>query len=104
LELGTTGRIVLSSILRGEILYKPNTSGMRLRDVFARNLRRTRQAKNLSQEALAHDAHIDRTYISSLERGTYAASVDMIEKLADVLGIEPDELLRRAPASARVKS
>ncbi len=77
---------------------------MRLRDVFARNLRRTRQAQKLSQEALAHDADIDRTYISSLERGTYAASIDTIEKLADVLGIEPDELLRRTQRSGREKS
>lgn len=76
---------------------------MRLREVFARNLRRARQAKSLSQEALAHDADIDRTYISSLERGTYAASVDTIEKLAEVLGIEPGDLLRRAPAG-RAKS
>lgn len=76
---------------------------MRLRDVFATNLRRARQAKGLSQEALAHDADIDRTYVSSLERGTYAASIDTIEKLADVLGVEPDLLLRRAPASARGK-
>lgn len=76
---------------------------MRLREVFARNLRRARQAKSLSQEALAHDADIDRTYISSLERGTYAASIDTIEKLAAVLGVEPDELLRRAPASGRAK-
>jgi transcriptional regulator with XRE-family HTH domain len=77
---------------------------MRLREVFARNLRRTRQAKSLSQEALAHDADIDRTYISSLERGTYAASIDTIEKLAAVLGVEPDELLRRAPGSGRAKT
>ncbi len=74
---------------------------MQLREVFATNLRRARQAKGLSQEALAHDADIDRTYISSLERGTYAASVDTIEKLAEVLGVAPDELLRRTPAHSK---
>lgn len=102
MEFGTAGWSILSRILRGGILYKTNTSRMRLRDVFARNLRRARQAKSLSQEALAHDADVDRTYISSLERGTYAASIDTVEKLANVLGIEPDELLRRT--SARGKS
>jgi transcriptional regulator with XRE-family HTH domain len=69
---------------------------MDIREVFARNLRRNRHAKGLSQEALAHDAEMDRTYISSLERGVYSASIDTVAKLADVLGVEPDELLRRS--------
>ncbi len=64
---------------------------MEIREVFARNLRRQRAAKGLSQEALAHEADVDRTYISSLERGVYAATIDMVGKLADVLGVEPDE-------------
>ncbi|GAB1717462.1 MAG: transcriptional regulator [Nitrobacter sp.] len=72
---------------------------MDIRDVFARNLRRHRYAKGLSQEALAHEADMDRTYVSALERGLYSASIDTIARLADVLGIEPDELLRRAKAS-----
>jgi transcriptional regulator with XRE-family HTH domain len=76
---------------------------MDIRDVFARNLRRSRHAKGLSQEALAHEADVDRTYISSLERGVYAATIDMVGKLADVLGVEPDELLRRSVRSPRTK-
>jgi len=79
---------------------------MELREVFARNLRRSRHAKGLSQEALAHEANVDRTYISSLERGVYAATIDMVGKLASVLGVEPDELLRRAvrPPSGRANA
>lgn len=68
---------------------------MEIREVFARNLRRHRQKKGLSQEALAHDAGVDRTYISALERGVYGASIDMIDKLANVLEIEPAILLER---------
>ncbi len=49
----------------------------------------------MSQEVLAHEADIDRTYVSALERGNYAASIDMIEKLALVLEIDPSMLLRR---------
>ncbi len=71
--------------------------------MFARNLRRCRHAKGLSQEALAHDAEVDRTYVSALERGVYAATIDMVGKLADVLGVEPDELLRRASRPIRGK-
>jgi transcriptional regulator with XRE-family HTH domain len=67
---------------------------MELREVFARNLRYYRKKKGMSQEALAHEAEVDRTYISALERGIYAASVDMIGKLAQVLEIDPSLLLR----------
>lgn len=49
----------------------------------------------MSQEALANEAEIDRTYVSALERGIYAASIDMIEKLAQVLDIDPMLLLQQ---------
>ncbi|OBP78353.1 helix-turn-helix domain-containing protein [Mesorhizobium loti] len=66
---------------------------MGIREVFARNLRRLREKKKLSQEALAHEAGVDRTYISALERSVYAATIDMVEKLAIVLEVEPATLL-----------
>jgi transcriptional regulator with XRE-family HTH domain len=66
---------------------------MTLREVFAHNLRQFRRQRGLSQEALAAEAGIDRTYISALERGVYSASIDMIEKLADVLLVAPHMLL-----------
>jgi transcriptional regulator with XRE-family HTH domain len=66
---------------------------MRLRQIFAENLRRARRRNDLSQEALADLAGIDRTYVSALERQVYSASLDTIEKLADVLGTEPADLL-----------
>jgi transcriptional regulator with XRE-family HTH domain len=69
---------------------------MSIREVLARNLRRYRAERGLSQEELAHRADIDRTYISSLERMQYAASVDVVESLARVLDVEPYELLRAA--------
>ena len=69
---------------------------MDIRAVFARNLRKARQAKGLSQESLAHDADIDRTYISALERGVYGATIDMVDKLAKVLGVEASDLLLRS--------
>lgn len=74
---------------------------MDIRQVFAANLRRLRHARNLSQEALAHEAQIDRTYVSALERGVYSASLDTIANLADALGVEPYELLIRENASRR---
>jgi transcriptional regulator with XRE-family HTH domain len=66
---------------------------MHIREVFARNLRIARQKRRLSQEALAHEADVDRTYISALERGVYSATIDMVAKLARVLGVEASALL-----------
>ncbi|MFC0804668.1 MULTISPECIES: helix-turn-helix domain-containing protein [Sinorhizobium] len=68
---------------------------MEIREVFARNLRAARQANGLSQEELAHRAHVDRTYISSLERRVYNPSIDVVDRLATVLGMEASELLKR---------
>jgi len=68
---------------------------MTIREVLARNIKALRQAQGLSQEELAHGAEVDRTYISSLERCIYGASVDVIERIANVLGVEAADLLRR---------
>ncbi len=73
---------------------------MRLREVLAKNLKRLRLAADLSQEDLAHRAEIDRTYVSSLERGRYSATVDMLERLAVELGVTPADLLTDPPASS----
>ena len=67
---------------------------MDLRQVFAANLRRLRHQKGLSQETLAYEAGVNRSYLSKLERGATYAGLEIIGKLADVLGIEPDELLK----------
>lgn len=67
---------------------------MDVREIFAQNLKTLRLAKGLSQEELAHRANIDRTYISSLERCVYGASIDVLGRLAAVLDVEPSELLR----------
>jgi transcriptional regulator with XRE-family HTH domain len=77
---------------------------MDIREVFAVNLRRARHAKRLSQEALAADADIDRTYISALERGVYSATIDMVAKLALILEVQPADLLRSNGARSRPAS
>lgn len=74
---------------------------MDIREDFARNLRKFRRQKGFSQETLAHEAGVDRTYISALERSLYSASITMVEKLAIVLGVEPAALLERSGKSRR---
>lgn len=71
---------------------------MNIREVLALNLRKLRQVKGLSQEELAHRADIDRTYISALERSVYAASIDVVDNLAQVLDVEAADLLKRPTA------
>jgi transcriptional regulator with XRE-family HTH domain len=67
---------------------------MRLRETVATNLRRLRQAKNMSQEELADRAGINRNYVGMLEREQHAATIDMLEKLAIVLEADPVEFFR----------
>jgi transcriptional regulator with XRE-family HTH domain len=76
---------------------------MDLRDVFAANLRRMRREKGMSQEELADAASINRTYVSKLETGVTYAGLEIIGKLADVLGIEAAELLTRPTRRSRQK-
>jgi transcriptional regulator with XRE-family HTH domain len=70
---------------------------MDLRQVFAANLRRLRHTKGLSQEDLAYEAEVNRSYMSTLERGASYPGLEIIVKLAAVLGVEPAELLRLPP-------
>jgi transcriptional regulator with XRE-family HTH domain len=67
---------------------------MDLRDVFATNLRRLRNSKGLSQDDLAYEAEMSRSYLSQLEKGAFYASLKIIGKLATVLEVEPAELLK----------
>ncbi|WP_033921050.1 helix-turn-helix domain-containing protein [Sphingomonas sp. 37zxx] len=62
---------------------------MRLREIVAKNLRRLRHAKGMSQEELADRADINRNYVGMLEREQHAATIDMLEKLAEVLEVDP---------------
>jgi transcriptional regulator with XRE-family HTH domain len=73
---------------------------MDLREVFAANLRRLRNAKGLSQDDLAYEADISRSYLSKLERGVFYASLKIVGKIAGTLKIEPAELLQLPPRRA----
>lgn len=50
----------------------------------------------MSQEALAAEAEITREYLSAIERSEYSVSVDVIERLAKALKIEPNQLLDKS--------
>jgi len=65
---------------------------MKANVLVARNVRRLRVLRQLSQEALAVDAKVDRTYVSRMERGRENPSVAVLEKLADALDADIVEL------------
>ncbi|MDH0123884.1 helix-turn-helix transcriptional regulator [Brucella intermedia GD04153] len=71
---------------------------MDLKEVMARNLRRARHEKNLTQEELAGRAGLSMRYVGAIERGDVSASVTVLGQIADALEIEPGELLKKVGA------
>lgn len=69
-----------------------------LRATLATNMRGFRKARDLSQEGLGNLAGLDRSYVGALERGERNLSVDILERIADALGINAVELAREAPS------
>lgn len=66
---------------------------MDMRQVVGKNVRKFREARGLSQEQLAFETELHRTYISGVERGIRNPTVLVLEKLAKALKIKPHELL-----------
>lgn len=64
-----------------------------MRQIVARNVRLARQRAGISQEELADTAGIDRSYGSRIERGIANPSIEMLAKLAEVLGVTTASLL-----------
>ena len=61
-------------------------------------LRSARQAAGMTQERLAHDAGVDRTYISLLERGIRSPTVDVFIRLCQAMSVRPSAVLARIEA------
>jgi transcriptional regulator with XRE-family HTH domain len=57
-------------------------------------MRRLRATRGLTQEALAFDCGINRTYLSAVERAERNVSIDNIARIAKGLKIEPWKLLK----------
>lgn len=68
-----------------------------LQKTLAKNVKIRRKELGLSQERLALDAEIDRTYISQIERGISNPSLLVLVKIADRLDSEVVALLSLPP-------
>ena len=64
--------------------------------LFGDRVRERRLALGLSQEALAHQADVHRTYIGSLETGNRNPSLDLIARLAEALDCDAADLVKGA--------
>lgn len=58
---------------------------MKVHATVARNIRKLRVERGISQENLAVDAEIDRTYVSRLERGLENPTIGVLERIANAL-------------------
>lgn len=68
---------------------------MTLRRILARNLKRLRRERGLTQEELADLAGLNRNYIGMIERQENAATVDTLEALAEALHVKAVHLLEQ---------
>jgi transcriptional regulator with XRE-family HTH domain len=66
---------------------------MSLRRIVARNLKRLRRERGLSQEELADLAGLNRNYVGMVERRENAPTIDTLEALAKALQVDPVRLL-----------
>ena len=62
------------------------------RRIFGRNVRRLREERGLSQEALAEASGLERKAVQRIETATFVPSLDRVLELADGLGLPPAEL------------
>ena len=66
---------------------------MDVRETLAVNLQRIRREKHWSQEQLALETGIHRTYVSGLERGIRNPTITVVQKLAETLKVPFGALL-----------
>jgi len=67
---------------------------MDIKKKFGKKVKLLRTQMGWSQEKLALTADLDRTYISSIEKGERNVSITVIQKIADALAVDITELFK----------
>ena len=62
---------------------------------FGQALRKIREGRKVSQERLALEAGLDRTYISLIERGVRSPTIRTLVKVAEVLKVPPSQIVQQ---------
>ena len=68
---------------------------MNLRDRVALNIQDLRRARGLSQEELAHRSDVSRGHMGKVENAKFAASLDLLERIARALKVDPADLFAK---------
>lgn len=68
---------------------------MDIKRLVGQNIAKLRKQRGLSQEELAFDTDLHRTYISGIERGIRNPTIVNIEKIAKALNVPPSELMKK---------
>lgn len=71
--------------------------GMNLRGVVGENIRALRDEFDLAQDELADRSGIHPTYLSGVETGKRNITLNVLERIAQALGVSEEVLVRRAP-------
>jgi transcriptional regulator with XRE-family HTH domain len=74
---------------------------MDVRKVIGWNIRKLRVEQDLSQERLALEAEIDRSYVGRVERGSENVTLSTLEALARVLGVPMSTLFVEPPKGSK---
>ena len=69
-------------------------TSLNIDNAFGKVLKRTREAKGLSQEQLAFESGLHRTYISLIERGQRSPSLRTLERIVSALDLRLSALIR----------
>lgn len=89
LLIGCRGSFLILLLI--SILPKPVTN---LNKAFGDRVRELRAEKGWSQDELAHQANLHRTYVGGVERAERNVTLQTVEKLAKALGVQPWELMK----------
>lgn len=82
------------TIVRCIIVYKTKYLCMDINQFFGKKISELRKEKGFSQEKLALEANIDRTYISDIEKGNRNISLEILDKLSKTLNIHISQIFK----------
>lgn len=94
----------MSKLRRVSAAAKNKARYARPREVLALNMIRLRGERQWSQEDLAFECGLHRTFIGHVERQVRNISLDNVEKIATALGVQAYELLTPQSPEARAKN
>jgi DNA-binding XRE family transcriptional regulator len=85
--------VMILKVCRLIVFIKLNHRMMNIIQIVAKNIKKYRLLKDLTQEQLAELSGLHRTYVGSVERAERNLSLENLERIAKALGVSPRDLL-----------